>query len=122
MKPNMRLTIEQKTGGGNFADDPPESWSTYTYNGFPGVMWFAVEPLFGREVEQAMRMESATTHKAECDFFKVAKSTMRLREDSSGRIFNVNGPPLNKQERNRKLVWQLVEVEVPAEVEGSDGS
>lgn len=113
MKPNMRLTIEQKTGGGNFADDPPVNWSTVR------VEWFSLEPLSGREYEQAQRMESAVTHKAECEFFVGAKTTMRLKSSDGTRLFHVESV-FNQREQNRTLEWRLIEVEVPATVEASE--
>jgi SPP1 family predicted phage head-tail adaptor len=108
MKANMRLTVQTKTGGGNFEDDPPESWEMYTVDAFTGVEWFAVEPISGREFIQNQQVKSNISHKAECTYFSGANSAMRL-VSSDGRTFNV-ASVTNRMEHNRKLDWLLTEV------------
>jgi len=109
----IRLTVEHKTTeSGNFSDSAPEKWEPLR------VEWFSIEPLSGREYETAMQIKSAVTHKAESVYFQGATSELRLRTADKSRYFNVESV-VNDKEQNRKLLWRLVEVQVP--VEASDG-
>lgn len=109
MRKSIRLTVEQKSGGGNFADDPPEVWETYTTGAFHGIEWFKVTPLTAREYIQAQQIQSNTSHKAECTYFPGANTELRLRDEETGRIFHVESV-VNRDEANRTLDWLLTEI------------
>ena len=105
MRRNVRLSIEEQTEpGGNFGDEPPETWEPFEST---PTEWFSLTPLGGREYEIAQRMEAGTTHKARCKWFEGANSRLRLTDGI--RIFNVQSV-VNWEERNRFLDWQLEEV------------
>ena len=102
MRRNLRLSVEARTQEADNFGEFPEVWEELRQE------WFQVEPLGGREYEQALRMESGQTHKARCAWFDGANSKLRLT--TGERIFNVQSVA-NWQERNRFLDWQLEETE-----------
>lgn len=102
MKPNKYITIQhQTTPKDNWGDGPDEEWEELRKE------WFLLSPLSGREYEREQKMEATTTHRGRCRYFEGADSKLRLVYGD--RIFNVQSV-VNEEERNKWLVWRLIEV------------
>ena len=97
----LRLSIQEKTQGESQYDEAPEQWTELRQE------WFVITPLSSREFIQAQGVQSTVSHEGECPWF--AGFNSRLRLVSGERIFNVESV-VNRDERNRKLDWMLVEV------------
>ena len=93
------LTIERPVAGHDL-DGVPDSWEHVAEE------WGDVQPLSGREYEQAQQMQSTTTHKIRTHLVAGATSAMRLLLGQ--RVFAVESVR-NEGERNRWLLWRCVE-------------
>lgn len=99
-KLTKKVVIQSKEAG-NELDGVPESWNDV------GNFWAMIQPLTGREYEQAQQMQSNTTHKIKTRWFEGANSAMRLVRGN--RVFEVESV-VNEFERNRWLIWRCSEV------------
>jgi SPP1 family predicted phage head-tail adaptor len=99
------LTVEQDALGNEFEGEPATT---------PVVVcqvWGKIEPLTGREYNQAQQMQSNVTHKITTELLPQnkgpANSRMRLKHGT--RTFEVQSV-VNVNERSRELEWMCTEV------------
>lgn len=99
----MLLRIErQDAPESTWGDEPASQWELFKEE------WFALQPLSGREYEQAQQIKAETTHTARCTYLAGVLPKMRLVESDTGRTFEIESA-VNWQERNRYLDLRLVE-------------
>lgn len=98
-----RLTLQRLA-------DPPvrdaygevtESWVALA------TVWGSVDQLGGREMTYASQRQSAATHKIVIRYYAGLTSADRVKFGT--RIFNIEGPPLNTEERNISLTIMAIE-------------
>lgn len=71
------------------------------------TVWASVEPLRGREYFEARKIQSEATHKITIRYLTGITPDMKI--DFKNRIFEIEGPPINPEERNRYLEIQATE-------------
>lgn len=100
-----RMEVQQlTTQESGFEDGPPDQWERVFEE------MFLLRPSQGREEENADTMRSTVTHEAKCHFPMSVKVDSGMRIKYGDRIFHVESV-VNEFERNRFLVWKLVEVD-----------
>ena len=67
----------------------------------------SIEPISGKEYFLAQQVQSSTTHRIRCRWRPGVKSTQQIRFGS--RVFEIQGPPLNIEERSEWLEVMAVE-------------
>jgi SPP1 family predicted phage head-tail adaptor len=72
------------------------------------TVWASVEPLKGWEHYEARKIESKATHKIIIRYLPDVTPDMKI--EFKGRIFEIEGPPINPEERNEYLEISAVEV------------
>ncbi|MCK9325824.1 MAG: phage head closure protein [Bacteroidales bacterium] len=71
------------------------------------TVWASVEPLKGRDYFEARKIQSAVTHKIIIRYLSGITPDMKI--DFKGRIFEIEGPQINPEERNKYLELYAVE-------------
>jgi SPP1 family predicted phage head-tail adaptor len=71
------------------------------------TIWAKVSPLSAREAFWASQIQASTTHTIVCRYDPRIVTTARLRMGS--RIFNLDGPPRDLDERNIYMVINAIE-------------
>lgn len=102
MRRNRLMTVQQQDEQDQFAETEAE-WSDLRQE------WFSLVPLSGEEYQHAQQTHSQVTHEGRCPYFAGANSQLRLTSESDSRVFHVESV-INENERNRDLLWRLVEV------------
>ena len=64
-------------------------------------VWAAVEPLTGRELVNAQQIQPDVTHLVKIRYRDDVTAKMRVLHGS--RVLNIEGPPINIEERDREL-------------------
>ena len=92
-----RVTLQQESrvadGGGGFSN-------TWTNLASSPTVWARIEPLRGREVLQAMQLQSPVTHRVTLRYRGDVRAGMRLV--AGARAFNIRAA-INLEERGRWL-------------------
>lgn len=96
-----RIAIQQLKEGEDLDGYPEDTWELHHEE------MAKINPLQGREYEQAQQMQAGISHKITTRFFAGANSSMRLVYGA--RVFNVESV-INQGERNRWLEWRCEEV------------
>ena len=65
------------------------------------TVWASVEPLRGRDYFEARKIQSEATHKITIRYLPGVTPDMKI--EFKGRMFEIEGPPINPGERNRFL-------------------
>lgn len=71
------------------------------------TVWASVEPLKGREYFEARKIQSEATHKIIIRYLTGVTPDMKI--EFKGRIFDIEGPPINPEERNEYLEMYVIE-------------
>jgi SPP1 family predicted phage head-tail adaptor len=98
------LTVEQDTVGNELAGEPSEAETVCS-------VWGNIQPLTGREYQQAQQMQSNVSHKITTELLpqNLGPATSRMRLKHGTRTFEVQSV-VNVEERNRELEWMCTEV------------
>ena len=83
-------------------NEPVETWTPW------GGAWASVEPVSGNEQFSSMQIQSGVTHAITMRY--VPGLTSQWRIGFNGRIFHIMQPPLNTEERDRKMVLMCKEM------------
>lgn len=81
-----KVEEENEVGDTYFAE---EAWKT---------VWASVEPLRGRDYFEARKIQSEATHKITIRYLPGVTPDMKI--EFKGRMFEIEGPPINPGERN----------------------
>ena len=65
------------------------------------TVWASVEPLKGKEYFEARKIQSEATHKITIRYMPGVSPDMKI--EFKGRIFEIEGPPINPEERSSYL-------------------
>jgi SPP1 family predicted phage head-tail adaptor len=90
-----RVTIEHKVKTYNEFNEEIEEWKPFA------TVMAGVEPLRGREYLAAQQMQAVVDHRVVMRWRNGVLPTMRI--NFKGRIFEIVGPPINPDEKNREL-------------------
>lgn len=71
------------------------------------TVWASVEPLKGREYFEARKIQSEASHKITIRYLPGITPEMKI--EFKGRIFDIEGPPINPEERNEYLEMYVIE-------------
>jgi len=72
------------------------TWVPFLYS------WCKIEPLSGRELYLSRQTQASTTHKISMRYQAGIKASHRITW--AERVFQIDSPPLNEEERNISLV------------------
>lgn len=92
---NKKITIEQPTETQDGTGQAVKSWSTYSQP------WAAIEPLRANEFISSQQIvgEATVRIRVRAD----SGITEKMRVNWNGKIYNIEGPPINISERDREM-------------------
>ena len=91
-----RICIEEKIILRDSHGAEQVTWTPFLYE------WAKIEPLSGREYFMSKQTQASTSHKIMMRYQAGIKAYHRIRW--AERIFNIDAPPLNEEERNISLI------------------
>jgi SPP1 family predicted phage head-tail adaptor len=99
------LTVEQDVIGNEYEGEPATTPETVC------SVWGNIQPLTGREYQQAQQMQSNVSHKITTELLpqNLGPATSRMRLKHGTRTFEVQSV-VNVEERNRELEWMCTEL------------
>lgn len=100
-KLDKRVSIQSKTLATDDQGGGTETWAT------DATVWASIEPLTGRELMQAMQLETPITHKVRMRYRSGVTTVRRLLYGS--RVFNIV-QVINELEQNNWLDIRAVEL------------
>lgn len=92
----LTQTTKETTG------DQVETWTPRE------TVWASIEPVAGNERFSSMQLQADVTHAVTIRAVGDVKSTWRL--SYQGRIFQLTGPPIDFEERGRKMLLTCKEM------------
>lgn len=97
-----RVTFEECTESADaVTNEPVETWKAF------GTYWASVEPVRGNERFASMQIQSDVTHLITIRTGPPVTAKWRARHD--GRLFYVEQPPIDVDERDRKTLLMCKE-------------
>lgn len=100
-----RIAIQRpnRSQGTTFGDAKIESWTTIA------TVWAAIEPISSREALKADHVMSGITHRIRMRGQSNLAVTSDMRVQFGTRIFQIEMPPINKDERGIELELMCTE-------------
>lgn len=92
---NKYITIETPTEAQNSVGQPIKTWATHAQ------VWAAIQPLRMQELVAAQQINGKATVKIRIRALDTV--TEKMRVSWNGKIYNIEGPPLNMFERDREM-------------------
>jgi SPP1 family predicted phage head-tail adaptor len=99
---NKRITLQKKGFVRDAESNTKDSWVD------SATVWAAVEPLRGREYYAAAAASAESLVRFRLRYRKDVTADMRVKYDN--RIFELNSPPIDPEERHKELIMMCKEV------------
>jgi len=92
-----RITMEQLTQSADSqTNEPVETWTPRE------TVWASIEPVSGNERYSSMQIQSDITHMVTIRAISGLTGQWRVRHE--GRVFHIAEPPINVDERGKKML------------------
>jgi len=96
-----KIVIQQRVETKNSIGEDITAYTTYK------EVWAQVAPLSSKEYVSNNELQSSITGRVSMRYLSGVTSDMRIKWGS--RIFDIVGPPINTDERNRELILMVEE-------------